>query len=159
VVAVVVAVGGRSADARETAAPEVGGSFPVNSSFRIRDLRSSSSSQTVDGAVVDAVDSVPSAMRGVSGESSTSTVFKTRGEEWYTRGAEYDKLACREECVRVGIFPFESGKEGRRPPWVSCDSYCWSWLLVLLGEEYLEVAGVYLDLLRELIGVLDIIRS
>jgi hypothetical protein len=60
VVTVVVAVAGRSSDILETAAPEVDGSFPVSSSLLIRDFRSSSSSQTVDGAVVDAVDSVPS---------------------------------------------------------------------------------------------------
>ena len=33
--------------------------LPVTSSFRMRDLRSSSSSHTVDGAVVETVDSVP----------------------------------------------------------------------------------------------------
>lgn len=60
VVALVVAVGGRSSDARDMAAPEVGGSFPVSSNRWIRDLRSSSSSHTVDGAAVDAEDSVPS---------------------------------------------------------------------------------------------------
>jgi hypothetical protein len=81
VVIVVVAVGGLSPDACETAAPEVAGSFPVSSSFRIRDFKSSSSSQTVDGAVVEAVDSVPSASRGLSGPSSTSLLLATRGEE------------------------------------------------------------------------------
>lgn len=60
VVTVVVAVAGRSSDILETAAPDVDGSFPVNSSRLIRDLRSSNSSQTVEGAVVEAVDSVPS---------------------------------------------------------------------------------------------------
>src|ERR1700722_10545902 len=63
VVIVVVAVGGLSPDACETAAPEVAGSFPVSSSFLIRDFRSSSSSQTVDGAVVDIVESVASRAR------------------------------------------------------------------------------------------------
>ena len=60
VVTVVVAVRGRSADAFDIAAADEEGNFPVSSSLRIRDLRSSSSSHTVDGAVVDKVDSVPS---------------------------------------------------------------------------------------------------
>jgi hypothetical protein len=81
VVTVVVAVGGRSLEARDIAAPEVGGSFPVSSSRCIRDFRSSSSSQTVDGAVVDTVDSVPSAARGVSGVSGISMIRETRGDE------------------------------------------------------------------------------
>ena len=95
VVTVVVAVGGRSFDAREIAAPDVGGNFPVNSSLCILDLRSSNSSQTVDGAVVDTVDSVPSAARGVSGVSCISTVRETSGEELYVRGVEYERLDCR----------------------------------------------------------------
>ena len=69
VVTVVVAVGGRSWEAREIAAPDVGGSLPVNSSLFIRDLRSSNSSQTVEGAVVDTLDSVPSVARCVTGAS------------------------------------------------------------------------------------------
>jgi hypothetical protein len=81
VVTVVVAVGGLSFEARDIAAPDVAGSFPVNSSLCIRDLRSSNSSQTVDGAVVDTVDSVPSAARGGSGVSCTSAVRDTSGEE------------------------------------------------------------------------------
>lgn len=60
VVTVVVAVRGRSPAIEDMAAADEEGSFPVNSSFRIRDFRSSSSSQMVDGAVVDMVDSVPS---------------------------------------------------------------------------------------------------
>ena len=51
VVTVVVAVCGRSPEPFDTAAPDVIGILPVNSSFRIRDFRSSSSSQTVEGAV------------------------------------------------------------------------------------------------------------
>ena len=47
VVGAVVAVRGRSALSPETAAADVGGSFPVSSSFLIRDFRSSSSSHTV----------------------------------------------------------------------------------------------------------------
>jgi hypothetical protein len=81
VVTVVVAVGGRSFEARDIAAPEVAGNFPVNSSLCIRDLRSSNSSQTVDGAVVDTDDSVPSAARGVSGVSCISVERGTRGVE------------------------------------------------------------------------------
>lgn len=56
VVAAVVAVLGLSAD--DMAAADEGGNLPVNSSLRIRDLRSSNSSQTVEGAAVEAVDSV-----------------------------------------------------------------------------------------------------
>lgn len=81
VVIVVVAVGGLSPVAWETAAPDVAGSFPVSSSFRILDFKSSNSSHTVEGAVVDVVDSVPSAIRGVSGPSSVSMVRPTSGEE------------------------------------------------------------------------------
>ena len=57
VVVVVVAVRGRSLDPFNIAAPEEGGNFPVSSSFRILDFKSSSSSQTVEGAVVETVDS------------------------------------------------------------------------------------------------------
>jgi hypothetical protein len=57
----VFAVRGLSLVGEYIAAEEDGGSFPVSSSFLIRSLRSSNSSQTVDGAVVDNVDSVPSA--------------------------------------------------------------------------------------------------
>lgn len=60
VVTVVAAVRGLSAAADDMAACEDGGNFPVNSRLRIRDLRPSSSSQTVDGALVDKVDSLPS---------------------------------------------------------------------------------------------------
>ena len=60
VVALVVAVGGLSSDTLDMAAPDVEGVLPVNSKRRIRDFKSSSSSQTVDGAAVEAVDSVPS---------------------------------------------------------------------------------------------------
>jgi hypothetical protein len=59
----------------------VAGSFPVNSSLCMRDLRSSSSSHTVDGAVVETVDSVPSAGRGISGPSCMSVVRETKGDE------------------------------------------------------------------------------
>ena len=56
VVAAVVAVRGRSAV--DIAAAEETGNLPVNSNLRIRDFKSSNSSQTVEGAVVDIVDSV-----------------------------------------------------------------------------------------------------
>ena len=61
VVMVVVAVGGRSFRAFDMAAFDDFGKIPVSSSFRSLDFRSSSSSQTVDGAVVETVDSVPGA--------------------------------------------------------------------------------------------------
>jgi hypothetical protein len=57
VVACVVAVRGLSFEPVIAAADE-GGSFPVSSSFLILDFRSSNSSQTVEGAVVEIVDSV-----------------------------------------------------------------------------------------------------
>lgn len=66
VVLVVVAVGGLFSVALLTAADDVGGILPVSSSLCIRDLRLSNSSQTVEGAVVDAVELVPSSIRGVS---------------------------------------------------------------------------------------------
>jgi hypothetical protein len=60
VVALVFAVVGRSSDILDIAAPDVAGNLPVNSNRWIRDLRSSSSSHTVEGAAVEAEDSVPS---------------------------------------------------------------------------------------------------
>lgn len=95
VVTVVVAVGGRSFEARDIAAPDVGGILPVNSSLCIRDFKSSSSSHTVDGAVVETDDSVPSAARGVSGAACISVERETSGDELYVRGVVYDKLDCR----------------------------------------------------------------
>jgi hypothetical protein len=97
VVAVVVAVGGLSPLAWETAAPEVAGSLPVNSSFRILDFKSSNSSQTVDGAVVDVVpSSVLSAALGNSATLTGSAVLATMGEELYIRGVEKDeRFDCR----------------------------------------------------------------
>ena len=82
VVTVVVAVRGRSLDVEITAAPDDCGNFPTSSSLRNRDFMSSSSSQNVDCAVVEAVDSVPSA-RGVSGVEprSMSVLRFVRGEE------------------------------------------------------------------------------
>jgi len=58
---VVVAVLGLSPEPFEIAAPDVAGSFPVSSSFLIRDFRSSSSSQTEEGAATESTESVPSA--------------------------------------------------------------------------------------------------
>lgn len=60
-VMVVVAVCGRSFRTPDMAALEDLGSIPVSSSLRSRDFKLSNSSQTVDGAVVDTVDSVPAA--------------------------------------------------------------------------------------------------
>lgn len=90
VVAVVVAVGGRSVEARDIAAPEVAGNLPVNSNLCIRDFNSSNSSHTVDGAVVETVDSVPSTPREGSGVSCIvkSVGRATKGEELYVRGVE-----------------------------------------------------------------------
>ena len=73
VVIVVVAVAGRSPVAAEIAASDDAGIFPVSSSLLILDLRSSNSSQTVDGAFVDTVDIVPST-RGVTIDASCSVL-------------------------------------------------------------------------------------
>jgi hypothetical protein len=82
VVMVVVAVVGRSVVIPDIAAPDDAGILAVSSSFFNLDLRSSSSSKMVDGAVVETVDSVPSA-RGVGGEScSYSCARPVRGDEW-----------------------------------------------------------------------------
>lgn len=70
-VTVVVAVLGRSID--DIAAADEVGSLPVSSSFLMRDFRSSSSSHTVDGAVVEMVDSVGAAALGAYNEFESDT--------------------------------------------------------------------------------------
>ena len=91
VVIVVAAVRGLSAD--DIAAWEDGGSLPVNSRLRIRDLRSSSSSQTVDGALVESVDSLPSCRTFSGGFSAASTLgwrllrIVDKAEDPKTRGS------------------------------------------------------------------------
>ena len=89
--AVVVAVGGRSPLGLMDW-PDVGGRRPVSSSFLIRDFRSSSSSQTVEGAVVDIVPSSDwpgSAERGILGE-----------EKLYILGVEKDeRFDCLYACA------------------------------------------------------------
>jgi hypothetical protein len=75
VVAAVVAVFGLSEVL--IAAAEDGGSFPVNSSFLMRDFRSSSSSHTVEGAVVEMVDSV-ALLSGIRGRSRKAPPSETR---------------------------------------------------------------------------------
>lgn len=82
-VAVVFAVYGRSSETRDMAAPEVEGSLPVNSSRLMRDFKSSNSSHTVEGPVVEAVDSVPSGACADSGACCGSALGAS-GEEWYT---------------------------------------------------------------------------
>lgn len=59
VVALVVAVGGRSSDVLDVVMADAA-ILPVSSSRWIRDFKSSNSSQTVDGAAVELDDSVPS---------------------------------------------------------------------------------------------------
>ena len=49
-----------------SAALEVGGIFPVSSSFLMRDFKSSSSSQTVEGAVCESTESDSAAERFAS---------------------------------------------------------------------------------------------
>ena len=75
VVAFVVAVRGRSPATVDIAAADDAGSLPVSSSFLIRDFKSSSSSQTVDGAAVEIVDSV--VLRGMDLGRSTSSLPNT----------------------------------------------------------------------------------
>ncbi len=77
VVTVVVAVRGLSPKTPAIAAPEDWGILPVSSSLRILDFMSSSSSHTVEGAVVDTVDSVPSA-RGVCTTDFCSAIGEER---------------------------------------------------------------------------------
>jgi hypothetical protein len=60
VVALVVAVLGRSSEDLDIPPPGVDGCFPVRSRRWILDFRSSNSSQTVEGAAVEEEDSVPS---------------------------------------------------------------------------------------------------
>ena len=82
---VVEAVGGRSPATVGIAALEDDGRLPVSSSFRIRCLRSSTSSQMVDGAVVDTVEAVSSA--GCVGNrfrcSKPMSDGLAMGDEWY----------------------------------------------------------------------------
>lgn len=74
VVTVVVAVRGLSPEPLDMAVCEDGGSLPVSSSFLMRDFKSSSSSQTVEGAAVERVDSVPSSRaRSKSGRGRSPT--------------------------------------------------------------------------------------
>lgn len=91
VVAVVVAVGGRSPLGRMIW-PDVGGRRPVSSSFFILDFKSSNSSQTVLGAVVEIVPSslCPcSVLRGTMGE-----------EKLYILGVlKLERLDCLYACA------------------------------------------------------------
>lgn len=82
VVTVVVAVLGLSFEEFNTAAPDVAGIFPITSSLLIRCLISSNSSQMVDCAVVDVVDSVSSVFsRGSSASLPGSIAFEVSGDE------------------------------------------------------------------------------
>jgi hypothetical protein len=99
VVAVVVAVRGRSPETLDIAAADDPGNLPVNSSFLIRDLRSSSSSQTVDGAVVDKVDSVVPSCRVLS--PSDVDACRTVRDDKFDR-FEYLKRASAMEVFKSG---------------------------------------------------------
>jgi hypothetical protein len=96
VVALVVAVRGRSSDDRDIPPADVDGSFPVRSRRWILDFRSSNSSQTVDGAAVEDEDSVPSTawLASEAWETSAWTLadFGTNGDEWYVRDWAAAKL-------------------------------------------------------------------
>ena len=82
VVMVVVAVAGRSPRMLDIAALDVEGIFPLSSSFLILEFRSSSCSRIIDGALVDIVDSVPSAR-----EDLRAACFCPR-REWLCKGEE-----------------------------------------------------------------------
>lgn len=83
VVGAVVAVRGLSElePPPATAALELDGNFPVSSSFLILDFRSSSSSQTVEGAVCESTESDSAADRFASelfaGESPSESAVLT----------------------------------------------------------------------------------
>ena len=101
VVAVVVAVGGRSSLGRMVW-PEVGGRRPVSSNFFILDFKSSNSSQTVEGAVVDIV---PSSLWPCSAERGTLGL-----EKLYILGVEKDeRFDCLYACTLE--FPATDGAE------------------------------------------------
>jgi hypothetical protein len=146
VVAVVVAVGGLSPVAWLTAAPLVVGSLPVSSSFRIRLFKSSSSSQTVLGAVVDAVDSVDSVGTPIGCASAARGAI---GLEAYIRGVEYcERFDCLYAWPRM-CDP-ASGMLPRLPEWLPT-SLIWSdlelYILGVVGGD-LELGEWYLPLLR-----------
>ena len=112
VVMAVFAVRGLSFVGVYIAAEDDEGSLPVSSSFLMRSLRSSSSSQTVDGAVMDNVDSLPSARdRSVSarGRPITSEFEVCRllriveSPEWrLLRGSfREDRRSCSSAAVGV----------------------------------------------------------
>lgn len=84
-VKVVLAVAGRSPYTVDMAALEEEGRLPVSSILRMRDFKSSSSSQTVEGAVVDTVDSVPSP---TPASTRDDPGLSFRGEELYSEKEE-----------------------------------------------------------------------
>lgn len=111
-VMVVVAVRGLSFDAPDIASWDDGGSFPVSSSFRMRDFRSSSSSHTVDGAVVDNVDSVPST-RDLSGSARARSVTSELDGCRLLRIVERVVFRCmRESCMEDRRSPLTGGERG-----------------------------------------------
>ena len=107
---VVPAVGGRSPNALEIAAFEEGGNFPVSSSCRILAFISSSSSQTVDAAVVETVDSVPSSCCAWSAKGGEAYLLR------FERCERFEDLeACRANPGDVACIDF-------RLPMALCDS-------------------------------------
>lgn len=92
-VTVVVAVRGLSPEILDIAAADEGGSFPVSSNLRILDFKSSNSSQTVDGAVVDKVDSVPSNLDFSVSSLDRSAAASAVKEFWVVRIV--DRFDCR----------------------------------------------------------------
>lgn len=114
VVALVVAVGGRSSEARDMAAPDVAGSLPVSSRRWMRDLSSSSSSHTVEGAAVELEDSVWWSPVWVSCFGA-SAGLGTSGEELYGRpGPVLNEAVCFSDDMRAGAPEFDSVIEDRR---------------------------------------------
>lgn len=128
VVAVVAAVRGRSPETLDMAAADDEGILPVNSSFLIRDLRSSSSSHTVDGAVVDKVDSVVPSCRALS-PSDVDSCRTVRDDKF--DAIEYLKRASAMEDFRSGCG--SCGKSGDR-----------SWLNRLRGTPTTDLEAALL---------------
>src|SRR2546430_6827440 len=115
VVAFVVAVRGLSPVAEDIAAADEDGNFRVSSSFLNRDFKSSSSSHTVDGAVVEMVESVASRARYLSRSPASSrptallatpvvalaTLLKYRCLRGSSRGCADDADVCQPSDKRL----------------------------------------------------------
>jgi hypothetical protein len=107
----VAAVRGLSTETLDMAAADDAGNFPVNSSFLILDLRSSSSSQTVEGAVVDRLDSVVPSFRALSTSGCALSTASDEGAG--CRWAREERLVVRECLERVSVMVVLTSAWGR----------------------------------------------